>query len=140
MTRKNRLYARIKLSRRLWFTLLAVTFMAAGLFTASPPIARAVGVSGGTLTVISPNGGEMLQSGQVSEIKWRSRGVDGKIVLILYRKGIKHSVVADQVPNNGSFRWHINNNIPPGNNYRIRIRSLNNLAVNDFSDRDFSVK
>lgn len=140
MTKRNRLHSRLKLSPGLQVTLLTVMLAAAGLFMASSPLARAAGVSGGTLTVLQPNGGEVLPIGRATDIKWRSRGVDGKIVLILYKKGIKHSVIAGQAPNNGRFRWHISNSIPPGNNYRIRIRSINNLSINDFSDRDFAIK
>jgi len=50
-----------------------------------------------------------------------------------------HSVIAEQTENTGDFKWKISPTLPDGNNYRIRIRSLNDLSINDFSDADFSI-
>ncbi len=94
----------------------------------------------GTISVTYPNGGEILKINDNVEIKWTSSGIAGKLVILLYKKGIMQSVISDQVENTGSFQWNISPGIPPGSDYRIRIRSLADLSVNDFSDRDFTIK
>ena len=97
------------------------------------------GAKKSSINVLYPNGGEVLKTGSTTNIRWQSQGVDGKVIIILYKKGIKHSVIAKQTVNSGIFRWKIPRNLPGGKNYRVRIRSLKNLAVNDFSDRNFKV-
>lgn len=94
----------------------------------------------GTIKVLHPNGGETLKIGSPVKIKWQSTGISGKMVIILYKRGIKHSVITRATPNTGIFNWAIPANIPEGNDYRIRIRSLRDLSINDFSDRDFIIK
>jgi hypothetical protein len=93
-----------------------------------------------SITVLSPNGGEILKRNSSVIIKWQSTGVDGKVVIVLYKKGIKHSVISRQTDNNGFFPWKIPGTLPEGNDYRIRIRWLKNLSINDFSDRNFTIK
>jgi hypothetical protein len=116
--------------------LLAVTV----LFAAGAAPVRAAGSSGGTVKIIYPNGGEVLEAGATTQVKWQSRGIGGNMVIILYKKGIKHSVIARQTPNNGRFSWNIPNSLAKGNDYRIRIRALSDLSVNDFSDRNFTIR
>jgi hypothetical protein len=96
--------------------------------------------AGASITVLYPNGGEILKSNSSVTIKWQSTGVDGKVVIVLYKKGIKHAVISGQTDNNGSFPWKIPGTLPEGNDYRIRIRWLKNLSINDFSDRNFTIK
>lgn len=114
----------------------AMTAAVVLLFTA----AALLQANAASIKVMYPNGGEKLQAGQTVSIKWQSRGVQGPVVIVLYKKGIKHKVIARQAPNRGVFSWRIPRNVPKGNDFRIRIRSLKNLAVNDFSDRNFTIK
>ena len=95
---------------------------------------------GASIKVLYPNGGEVLKANTRVQIKWQSKDLDGKVVIVLYKKGIKHEVISKQTDNSGTFPWKIPQHLPEGNDYRIRIRALNNLAVNDFSDRNFSIK
>lgn len=94
----------------------------------------------GWIKVLYPNGGEVLKTGTSIQIKWQSQDLNGKVVIVLYKKGIKHEVISKQTDNSGMFLWKIPQNLAEGNDYRIRIRAAENLAVNDFSDRDFTIK
>jgi hypothetical protein len=94
----------------------------------------------GWIKIVYPNGGEVLKAGTRIQIKWQSEGLQSKVVIVLYKKGIKHLVISPQTDNNGTFSWRIPANIPEGNEYRVRIRSFEELSVNDFSDRDFTIK
>jgi len=94
----------------------------------------------GWIKVLYPNGGEVLKTGTDIQIKWQSQDLNGKVVIVLYKKGIKHEVISTQTDNSGMFPWKIPRDVPEGNDYRIRIRAVEDLAVNDFSDRDFTIK
>ena len=94
----------------------------------------------GWIKVLYPNGGEVLKTDNHIHIKWQSEGLNGKVLIVLYKKGIKHTVISKQTDNSGKFPWKIPRHLPEGNDYRIRIRALKDLAVNDFSDRNFTIK
>ncbi len=94
------------------------------------------------LTLISPNGGEELTSGEAFMIKWNyddSANSYRNVILVLYKNGIKFSTISESTSNTGSFTWIIPIDTPSGNKYRIRIRSREELSLNDFSDKDFSI-
>jgi hypothetical protein len=118
---------------------LAFTLSCSMLLLTVSPI-TAMSAPGGTIKVLYPNGGETLKINSTVRIKWTSSGINGNVVVVLYKKGIKHSVIARQTPNNGFFQWKLRKNIPEGNDFRVRIRSVQDLSVNDFSDRNFTIK
>ena len=93
-----------------------------------------------SIRIIYPNGGEVLKTGSSVTIKWQWKNASGKVILILYKKGIKHSIISKQAANTGMFRWKIPRNIPVGSDYRVRIRVLKKLYINDFSDGNFTIK
>lgn len=92
------------------------------------------------LKIIFPNGGETLFTGSITQIRWTSSVSSGKVILLLFKKGVKHSVISDSTANNGLFTWNIPSTLPEGTDYRVRIRLADNLSINDFSDRDFTIK
>ncbi|UCH97216.1 MAG: hypothetical protein JSV88_10295 [Candidatus Aminicenantes bacterium] len=94
----------------------------------------------GWIKVLYPNGGEVLKINSSIHIKWQSKDLNGKVVIVLYKKGIKHSVISEETDNSGKFLWKIPERLPEANDYRVRIRALKDLSVNDFSDRNFTIK
>jgi hypothetical protein len=91
--------------------------------------------------ILYPNGGEILKVNTTIQIKWSSSsGPNGKVILVLYKKGIKHSLISKGTADTGRFTWKIPGKLPQATDYRIRIRLANNLSINDFSDRDFTIK
>ncbi len=96
------------------------------------------------LKIISPNGGELFFTNSNLLIKWRyplNNSSEQKFVITLYKNGINLftiSKISDY--NGGKLIWHIPGNFQTGDDFRIRIRLKENLAVNDFSDSDFSIK
>jgi hypothetical protein len=98
--------------------------------------------SAGTLTIIKPDGGEKIKTGTTFPIEWSYDNApekDLQIILLLYRDGIKFRAIVDSAPNTGRYLWKIPSDIPAGKKYRIRIRSKQDLSVNDFSNSDFSI-
>jgi hypothetical protein len=92
-----------------------------------------------TFRVIYPNGGETLYAGTQIKIQWTPPGENDGVIIVLYKKGIKFITVARGVKNSGEYIWKIPADIPPAEDYRIRIRLVKDLSVNDFSDRDFGI-
>jgi len=87
-----------------------------------------------------PNGGEVLRGGGEVRVLWRSLGVSGNLAILLFKGGEQYAIIAESVPDTGFFQWKISASLPDSGQYRLRICSLRDLRVNDFSDRDFTIK
>jgi hypothetical protein len=87
-----------------------------------------------------PNGGEVLKRGSQVEIRWHTQGVEGNLAILLFKNGEQHAVIAASIPDSGSFQWAVATSLPEDSRYRLRICSLRDLRLNDFSDRDFAIK
>ncbi len=92
------------------------------------------------LRIEQPNGGETLHAGSEAQVRWLSVGVEGPVAILLFKGGEQHAVIAAEAPNIGFYRWQVPAILPAGGQYRLRICSLRDLRVNDFSDSDFAIK
>lgn len=102
----------------------------------NPPV---VAVS--SITVLSPNGKELLQKGTTQTIKWNSNNVSK--IYIKLRKGIdtysgKEGMVSDTIPNTGFFQWKVPSTLPDDNDYAIRVIDAA-AGVLDDSDGPFII-
>jgi hypothetical protein len=93
-----------------------------------------------SIRIESPNGGEVLKSGSQVQILWHSVGVSGNVAILLFKGGEQYEVIAQATPDSGSFPWQLSAAIPDSGQYRLRICALQDLRINDFSDRDFAIK
>jgi len=93
-----------------------------------------------SITVTSPNGGEVWERNKTYEIKWTSSGGAGANVEIQLWKGevINQGIIAS-TENDGSYQWTVPSNQDFGTNYRIKISSTS-ISVSDFSDNYFSIQ
>lgn len=90
--------------------------------------------------VLTPNGGEVLESGFDYEVTWESGNFDGN-VHIEYSKDdfVSDShYIGPNEPNDGSFLWE---NVPddPSDTVKVRIRSFDDPDIFDLSDDYFSI-
>jgi len=93
-----------------------------------------------TLTVLSPNGGELLRTNAVSQITWTSPdGMVGNVSIELWKAGAKQFDIALDEPDDGVFDWTVPNTVANAADYRVRIVALADSAVNDESDADFAI-
>ncbi len=112
-----------------------------------------------SITVTSPNGGEIYKIGDKMVVKWNSNNfpVNATVSVQLYQRiiepisdqnpsGIGHygiANIADNIPNNGSFEWIIPTSLSESNRYEISIQGPNNAEEGkgtiDFSDGLFSI-
>ena len=92
-----------------------------------------------SIKILYPNGGEVLLTNSSVLIKWTAEETTGKVVIALFNKGIKCFTISEGAENTGTFLWIIPQNFAEGKNYRLRIRLLDDLSINDFSDGDFTI-
>lgn len=97
-----------------------------------------------TITVVSPNGGEVWTIGSTQTIHWNYTGNPGSYVKIeLLKGGVVDRTIASPgkgVGGSGSRNWTIPSNQAPGIDYTIRVTSTSNGAYTDTSDNDFTIQ
>lgn len=89
------------------------------------------------ITVVAPNGGELLPEGSSYQIQWIGTGIT--LVKIQYSldNGTSWSLVKDSVKNTGVYDWFpVPNSI--SNQCRIRVASVDGMS-SDASDKNFSI-
>jgi parallel beta helix pectate lyase-like protein len=91
-----------------------------------------------SLTVTSPNGGEILRAGTLRGITWSSSGVTGNVRIEYSGNGGASWIpVYLNTENDGFAFWTVQG--PHTNRGRIRITALNDTGRFDVSDRDFTI-
>jgi len=88
--------------------------------------------------VILPNGGEEYNwAGQIN-IRWNDT-IAEDVIIKLYKDGYFDQTIVSSTPSDGSFDWPIPDDIEGGNDYKIKISSVNTGTIYDFSDDDFTI-
>ncbi|MCS7094974.1 MAG: hypothetical protein NZ988_04100, partial [Thaumarchaeota archaeon] len=91
-----------------------------------------------SITVVSPNGGEIWMIGETRQIRWSSQNVVGNVDILLSRDGgTSWTVLFLNTPNDGIQDWTVTG--PPTSSARIRVRSASNPSVYDDSDNVFTI-
>jgi len=96
-------------------------------------------VTGTTLKVLSPNGGETLYRGGTHTITWAPANGGTDVAIALYKSGGYGCVISGKTANDGSFSWAIPPSLPVGSDYKIKIRDFTNFTIYDFSDFSFTI-
>ncbi|HKB86280.1 MAG TPA: Ser-Thr-rich GPI-anchored membrane family protein, partial [Ignavibacteriaceae bacterium] len=89
------------------------------------------------ITVIVPNGGEVWQNSTPYGITWTD-DIIGSVKIELFKSGSLYSVISAATESDGYFLW-MPNVAESGNDFMIKITSVANSNVFDFSDANFSV-
>lgn len=89
------------------------------------------------IAVLSPNGGEKWVKGAVNTIQWQSTE-STNVRIELLRNGTLNRTIASNTVNDSSHNWTIPVIVQPGDNYRIRVTTIDN-AFSDRSDASFSI-
>jgi hypothetical protein len=92
-----------------------------------------------SITVISPNGGEVWKVGSKHLIQWSSNDVpaDFSVRIELWKGGIYYSTISASTENDGSYLW--TTMARAGNDYRIVIILLADTSIRDSSNGNFVV-
>jgi hypothetical protein len=107
-----------------------------------------------SITLISPNGGEVLEEGSVYTIKWETKNIpaDNKVSINIRRiappplpaDGQEFDpIIFINLENTGSIDWHVSGMYPEGN-YVLGITSYVSIpvtnSISDESDAIFTIK
>ena len=93
-----------------------------------------------TITILDPNGGEIIERESQVLIRWASTGFGGPVRIILYQFGVPGGVdLTLSTPNTGEWLWDVGLSPVPGTNYRIQIKKTDDFSVIDNSDANFSI-
>jgi hypothetical protein len=95
-------------------------------------------IFGGIITVSSPNGGESWTAGTTQNITWTDN-INENVTIELYKGGLFHSIISTSTGSDGSRSWDIPFTQESGSDYRIKITSVDDPGIFDFSDADFTV-
>lgn len=99
-----------------------------------------IGPVPGTVTVLSPNGGEVFYKGQWQLITWKSYEFDNRVrIKVSQDGGLTYFELVSNVPNNGVFAFYVPNDAQLGDNFKIRIEAQTDSTKFDESDSVFSV-
>ena len=103
-------------------------------FTISPD-------SGSSITIVSPDGGEIWTQGTEQFIHWTCAGNPGSTVTIEFLKGssVLKTVMGVSL-SSGSYRVPVPYGTPPGDDYQVRITSTSNPVYTDTSAATFTVQ
>lgn len=96
------------------------------------------------ITVVAPNGGEVLRVGTSYTINWiytKNPGSNVKIVLL--KAGATNSTITSSTPIGsngiGSYTWTVPSSQTLGTDYQIKVISTTNSAYKDTSDANFTI-
>ncbi|MGD1117908.1 MAG: leucine-rich repeat domain-containing protein [Dehalococcoidales bacterium] len=91
-----------------------------------------------SLTLTSPNGGEIWMAGTNHAITWLSAGITGNVNILVSRDGgISWAPVISNTPNDGTQSWAVTG--PATSQARIKVVSVSSPAVFDTSDANFTI-
>jgi hypothetical protein len=98
-------------------------------------------ITGPSITVTSPNGGETLVRGAVATLTWSYTGNPGASVKIqLYNGTTLIRTITSSTPlSAGTYKWAIPSLQSLGSNYKIKITSTTNSTISDTSNGTFTI-
>ncbi len=93
-----------------------------------------------SITITSPNGGEVWYKGTPYTIQWRSTNYTGNVQIHLYKGGTLFWVLDGNRQNNGTLSFTPPCDLPNGTDYKIVVAAFGTGTPNDFSDANFSIR
>ncbi|MEN6560337.1 MAG: hypothetical protein ABFD52_06160 [Acidobacteriota bacterium] len=90
----------------------------------------------GSITVLSPNGGESWQAGSTQAVTWTQTGLTGTATIDLYKGGVYQLTLGTADVTAGTFSWQIASGQTAGTDYRVLVWQG---AVSDDSNADFEI-
>ena len=92
--------------------------------------------SSNKIMVISPNGGESWLAGTSNTITWTSN-ISEDVKIELYRGGSFFYTIVSSTSNVGNYLWTIPDTLPSRMDYKVKISSVLDSSLYDFSDSSF---
>ena len=90
-------------------------------------------------TLNVPNGGEKWEQGNTYSITW-SDNIEENVKIELYKGGTRSSTIASSTESDGEYEWTIPADQEIGNDYKVKISSIENDTVFSISSANFSIE
>lgn len=84
------------------------------------------------ITFVSPGSGQNVEQFTKHAIKW-SDNIDGKVKIELYKSGLLKKTLSSSTESDGEFIWDIPADMEIGNDYTVKIISLDDPSLKDES-------
>jgi len=95
-------------------------------------------IVGNQVTVTSPNGGESWAAGTTRNITWTDN-INENVMIDLYKGGTFHSIISTSTSSDGTRNWSIPFTLESGTNYKVKISSVDDPGISDFSNSNFTI-
>jgi hypothetical protein len=97
-----------------------------------------------SITVTSPNSGEVWYKYTTRTVTWSHTGSPGSTVEIdLYKGGTKVYTIADSVPigssGKGSYSWFVSTSLVSDSDYKVSVQSTSQPTIKDSSNANFII-
>ena len=93
----------------------------------------------GVITVKSPNGGDVINTGDTYNITWDDN-ISENVRIYLFQGNRYKQMISNSTPSDGSYSWKVPTNLTTGGNYQVAIQSVEKGSLYDFSNSNFSIK
>lgn len=90
------------------------------------------------IKVASPGNGEEVEQKSTCLIQW-SDNIDGKVKIELLKAGSVEKTIAASTESDGKFQWNVTEDIAAGNDYKVKIISIDNPALFHISEKTFKI-
>ncbi len=133
----------ITMKTKIFLPLFLAIFLVPVSSFAATRAARAPKPVAASITVVSPNGGEVYTVGDTITIKWSSTGTVGNVWLALAEDANHMSWIATGIPNTGSYTWVVNPGGTSITKFYIKILGTDSkgiLSLSDTSNSTFTIK
>ncbi len=90
------------------------------------------------ITLTEPNGGDTANAGTSQAIRWEDN-INEQVRIELYKAGSYYYTITESTPSDAYYSWYIPDTLQNGNDYRIKISSVDFSEINDMSDGDFTI-
>jgi hypothetical protein len=109
--------------------------------TATPSDVAGTACGNATITVTSPNGGEIWTAGTTQTVTWTSRCVTGSVDILLYKDGEYRARLGMPPASAGRFDWYVCDALTNGAGYTIFLHCTDECGqyLWDSSDASFTI-
>ncbi len=90
------------------------------------------------ITIVTPNGSESIPAGAAYAITWTDN-ISEQVRIDLYKNDSFYYTIIDSTPSDTYYAWYVADTTSGGSDYKVKITSVLNNAITDFSDNNFTI-
>ena len=91
------------------------------------------------ITVTAPNGGNSLEPGRSYYLDWEDN-ISENVKIELYKGSTFNRTISSSTSSDGRHVWAVPTSITSGSDYKIKISSVSDSSLYDYSDSNFTIE